>query len=129
MKPLNECVLREIHPLPKVDETLVQLSGAKIFSKLDANSGFWQITQANTKCDHLHHTFRPIQCLRSLPILGQDQSTRKIFPKSGTVDRPLQEPFSKNCTWMWGSSPTEAFTTVKEELTQPTVLALYDTMA
>ena len=30
---------------------------------------------------------------------------------------------------MWGSSPTEAFTTVKEELTQPTVLALYNTMA
>ena len=52
MKPLNECVLREIHPLPKVDETLAQLSGAKTFSKLDANSGFWQITLAKTKCDY-----------------------------------------------------------------------------
>ena len=26
-----------------MDETLAQLSGAKIFSKLDDNSGFWQI--------------------------------------------------------------------------------------
>ena len=43
LKPLNESVLREVHPLPKVDETLAQLSGAKVFSKLDANSGFWQI--------------------------------------------------------------------------------------
>ena len=43
LKPLNESVLREVHPLPKVDETLAQLSGAKIFTKLDANSGFWQI--------------------------------------------------------------------------------------
>ena len=43
MKPLNRSVLREVHPLPKVDETLAQLTGAKIFSKLDANSGFWQI--------------------------------------------------------------------------------------
>ena len=43
LKPLNESVLREVHPLPKVDETLAQLTGAKIFSKLDANSGFWQI--------------------------------------------------------------------------------------
>ena len=43
LKPLNQSVLREVHPLPKVDETLAQLSGAKIFSKLDANSGFWQI--------------------------------------------------------------------------------------
>ena len=43
LKPLNESVLREVHPLPKVDETLAQLTGAKVFSKLDANSGFWQI--------------------------------------------------------------------------------------
>eukprot|EP00731_Ephydatia_muelleri_P032481 Em0024g25a len=34
---------RRVYPLPKVDETLAQLAGAKIFSKLDANSGFWQI--------------------------------------------------------------------------------------
>ena len=40
LKPLNESVLREVHPLPKVDETLAQLSGARVFSKLDANSGF-----------------------------------------------------------------------------------------
>ena len=46
LKPLNESVLREVHPLPKVDDTLAQLAGAKIFSKLDANSGFWQIPLA-----------------------------------------------------------------------------------
>ena len=43
LKMLNENVLREIHPLPKVDETLALLSGATCFSKIDANSGFWQI--------------------------------------------------------------------------------------
>ena len=43
LKPLNTSVLREVHPLPKVDETLAQLAGAKVFTKLDANSGFWQI--------------------------------------------------------------------------------------
>ena len=43
LKPLNECILREVHPLPKVDETLALLAGAQVFSKLDANSGFWQI--------------------------------------------------------------------------------------
>ena len=46
LKPLNESVLREVHPLPKVDETLAQLTGARVFSKLDANSGFWQIPLA-----------------------------------------------------------------------------------
>ena len=40
---LNESVKRENVPLPAIDQTLGQLSGAKFFSKLDANSGFWQI--------------------------------------------------------------------------------------
>ena len=40
---LNRSVCRERHILPSVEQTLAQLKGAKIFSKLDANSGFWQI--------------------------------------------------------------------------------------
>ena len=47
LKPLNECMLREVHPMPKVDTTLAQQSGATVFSKLDANSGFWQIPLAD----------------------------------------------------------------------------------
>ena len=43
LKPLNESVMRELHPLPKVDSTLAQFAGAKIFSKIDTNSGFWQV--------------------------------------------------------------------------------------
>ena len=48
LKPLNSNVLREVYPPPAVDETLAQLTGAAIFSKLDANSGFWQIPFAAT---------------------------------------------------------------------------------
>ena len=40
---LNNFVQRENHPLPSVDTTLGKLAGAKYFTKLDANSGFWQI--------------------------------------------------------------------------------------
>ena len=43
LKGLNENVLRETHPIPGVDDTLAQLTGATVFSKVDANSGFWQI--------------------------------------------------------------------------------------
>ena len=36
----------EVHPIPKVDETLAQLAGACLLSKLDVNSGFWKIPLA-----------------------------------------------------------------------------------
>ena len=42
-KFLNENMLREVHPLSKVETTLSQLSGVTVFSKIDTNSGFWQI--------------------------------------------------------------------------------------
>ena len=41
LKPLNESILREVHPMAEVDEAI--LAGATVFSKLDANSDFWQI--------------------------------------------------------------------------------------
>ncbi len=53
LKPLNVNVRREAHPIPKVEETLAQLAGAKIFSKIDANSGFWQIPLAENQNDSL----------------------------------------------------------------------------
>ena len=43
MTKLNNSNLRELQPLPGVDHVLAQMAGAKVFSKLDANSGFWQI--------------------------------------------------------------------------------------
>lgn len=40
---LNENVCQEHRILPAVGKTLAQLEGAKVFSKLDATSGFWQV--------------------------------------------------------------------------------------
>lgn len=66
---LNENVCRERHILPAVDETLAQLEGAAVFSKLDATSGFWQIP--------LHEDSEPLTtfitpfgryCFRRLPF-------------------------------------------------------------
>ena len=46
MTKLNENVRRERHVLPSVEHTLAQLGDARMFSKLDANAGFWQIKLA-----------------------------------------------------------------------------------
>ena len=46
LKPLNENVRQEVYPIHKVDETVAQLTGASVFSKLNVNSRFWQIPLA-----------------------------------------------------------------------------------
>ena len=43
LSKLNQHVRRELFPLPHVDDALASLAGAKLFSKMDANCGFWQI--------------------------------------------------------------------------------------
>ena len=43
LRRLNESIEREVYQLPTVDGTLAQLAGATVFSKLDTNSGFWQV--------------------------------------------------------------------------------------
>ncbi len=62
LKPLNQIVLREVHPIPKVDDVLGKLAGATIFSELDANNGFWQIPLApeSRLLTTLHSTFWPL---------------------------------------------------------------------
>ncbi|XP_025757966.1 uncharacterized protein K02A2.6-like [Oreochromis niloticus] len=43
LTPLNTVVKRERHILPAVDQILAMMKDAKVFTKLDARSGFWQI--------------------------------------------------------------------------------------
>ena len=66
LKPLNSNVLREVHPLPTVDETLAQLCGACVFSKLDANSGFPLTASSKLLTTFLTHNGR--YCFNKLPF-------------------------------------------------------------
>ena len=55
LKPPIERIHGEVHPLPKVDETLDQLTGTKIFSKL---VDFYK-SPLNRVQDILHHSSPP----------------------------------------------------------------------
>ena len=43
MRQANQAIVREKHPVPTVEETLQEVSYAKVFSKLDLNMVFHQI--------------------------------------------------------------------------------------
>ncbi len=42
-RQLNSVTVRDVYPLPRIDDTLDQLQTAKYFTSLDLKSGFWQI--------------------------------------------------------------------------------------
>ena len=42
-RKLNQVTKKDAHPLPRIDDTLDQLSGAHWFSTLDLASGYWQV--------------------------------------------------------------------------------------
>ncbi|CAF1442348.1 unnamed protein product, partial [Didymodactylos carnosus] len=42
-RKLNEVTIKDTYPIPRIDDTLDALKGAKYFSTLDLSSGFWQV--------------------------------------------------------------------------------------
>ncbi|KAE8973239.1 hypothetical protein PR002_g26257 [Phytophthora rubi] len=45
-RALNKVTKRDVYPLPRIDETLEALGGARLFSTLDLKAGYWQISVA-----------------------------------------------------------------------------------
>lgn len=66
---LNQFVRRERHQLPTVEQVMGSFQEAKVFSKLEANSGFYQI-KLSEECQNLatFHTPYGRYCYRRLPF-------------------------------------------------------------
>lgn len=69
LKRLNKGVKRECYILPTLDDITPKLAGAKVFSTLDASSGFWQIP-LDPSCQKLTTFITPMGqfCFKRLPF-------------------------------------------------------------
>jgi len=48
---VNSLTRKDAHPLPRIDDTLDALSGAKQFSTIDLASGYWQVEVEPSDCE------------------------------------------------------------------------------
>ena len=62
-------------------------------------------------------------------FMGMANQLSKFSPHIAEVSKPLRELLSMKKSWLWGPAQDDAFDKVKQELTKPTVLALYDPQA
>ncbi|CAB3992860.1 Transposon Tf2-9 poly, partial [Paramuricea clavata] len=76
MRQANSAIIRERHPIPTIEETLQELQGATVFSKLDLRSAYHQI--------ELHPESRPITTFATQK--GLYQYTRLMFGVSSAPE-------------------------------------------
>ena len=69
-RQLNDATVKDAHPLPRIDDLLNALHGAKWFSTLDLKSGYWQV-----------------------PIAEQDKEKTAVRTSSGQLFEFNQVPF------------------------------------
>ena len=80
-RDLNEAIKREHYPMKTIEEVVAEIPGAKVFSTLDAKSGFWQIklNEASSKLCTFNSPFGRYRFTR-LPF--GIKSAPEVFQKS-----------------------------------------------
>lgn len=63
-----------------------------------------------------------------LHFVGMTNQLSKFIPCIAELMKPLTELLSSKCSFQWGPSQSKAFGRIKEKLTKPSLLALYDPM-
>lgn len=81
---LNKAVIREYHPLPTVEECLAQLAGAKVFSKIDAFKGYFQV-KLRESCKDLTTFITPFGRYRCNRMPMGMTSSSEIYQRKMTM--------------------------------------------
>ena len=67
LRKLNSRTIKDAYSLPRIEESLDCLNGAKIFTSLDLKSGYWQVLMAEDNIPYTAFTVGPLgfyECVR-----------------------------------------------------------------
>jgi hypothetical protein len=87
-RQLNKVTVKNIYPLPRIDDLFDQLKGAKVFSKIDLRSGYYQMrikgqdvlkTAFRTRYGHFEFLVLPFG-FTNAPTLFMDLMNRVFQP-------------------------------------------------
>jgi hypothetical protein len=85
---LNQVTIKNNYPLPRIDALLDQLKGAKVFSKIDLQSGYHQLrikeediekTAFSTRYVHYEYVFMSFG-LTNAPAIFMEAMNRMLHP-------------------------------------------------
>ena len=87
-RELNKVTVKNKYPLPRIDDLFDQLHGARVFSKLDLQSGYHQLkvkkedipkTTFRTRCGHYEFLVMPFR-VTDAPSVFMDLMNRVSYP-------------------------------------------------
>ena len=82
-RDLNLAIKREHYPMKTIEEIVAEIPGAKVFSTLDAKSGFWQIKLSEESFGRYRFTRLPFG-IKSAPEIFQRTMSQLLDDIQGT---------------------------------------------
>ena len=87
-RQLNKVTIKNRYPLPRIDDLMDQLVGARVFSKIDLRSGYYQIkvkdedmqkTNLRTRYGHYEYSVMPFGVTNALGVFMEYMNCNTPF--------------------------------------------------
>ncbi|GBG90995.1 hypothetical protein CBR_g51653 [Chara braunii] len=130
-KGLNGITVKNAEPLPRIDDLLDRVQGAKYFSKIDLKSGYHQIevhpddqykTAFRTRYGHYEFIVMPFGLTNAPAKFQRSNYYRKFHRNFSTIDAPLRRLLRKETIWKWDKDCTFVMKKLKQTLIECPVL-------